>query len=74
MSEYKNNPDKEWFSKFCHDLRSPLSIMRMNLDLFQLSDEYKNGGEKTVEFIEKINNQIDILIEKIAEEEKNISN
>ncbi len=60
----------EMKGKLYHDLRTPLTVMRMTLDLFELSLEYKAGGKKTADTLKMMNKQIDILIKKIAAAEK----
>ncbi len=63
-------PSEEAFRKFIHDLKTPLSVMRMNLDLFELSEEYKLGEKKASDTVKMMNKQIDALLLILSEFEK----
>jgi signal transduction histidine kinase len=56
---------KQELAKFTHDLRTPLSVLRMNLDLYELSKE--KTAEKTEEFVKAVNKQVEELLKIIQE-------
>lgn len=61
--------DNEPLKKLCHDLRNPLSVMKMSTDIYAMSNEFKTTTPKVHKLIETINKQIDILTQRISEEE-----
>ncbi len=62
----KKLPTKKALAKFTHDLRTPLSVMRMSLDIFEMSKEYKKG-RKVKDFMKTIDKQLDKLLELIKD-------
>ncbi len=56
----------EDFAKFCHDIRNPLTILRMNLDLFVLSPEYKKESKEVKKFVDIVEKEVSILISKVS--------
>ncbi len=62
--------DEEKMKKLFHDLRTPLAVMRINLDLIRLSEEYKTTPSKIKKLIKATGTQIDVLVEKISKGEK----
>lgn len=49
---------EESISKLLHDFRGKLSVMKMTIDLFKMSDEYKVGGKEIKNFIKNLDDQI----------------
>ncbi len=61
----KLSPKKD-LAKFMHDLRTPLSVMRMSLDIFEMSKEYKKS-RKVNELIKTMDKQLDKLLQIIKD-------
>jgi signal transduction histidine kinase len=53
--------DRDW-EKFLHDLKNPLTVMRMQLDLLQLELE-KTPDSKIQKFLEVIDKEIERMKE-----------
>lgn len=50
--------NKETFQKFCHDLKNPLTVMKMNLDLVELEHKNKKADPKLRRFLKTMNKEI----------------
>lgn len=63
---------EKYFKNMVHDLKSPVQLLKMNIDLFKLDDDdnhYVNAIEEELQYLEKnINNYL--LVEKITYFEK----
>jgi signal transduction histidine kinase len=57
-------PQKD-LAKFTHDLRTPISVIRMSIDVFELSQDEKS--KKIEDLIKNINKQVESLLKIIQE-------
>ena len=67
----KKVSNKEIFSRFCHDLKIPLTVMKCNLDLLDVDS--MGGLKETGKFKSLMNKEIDKIVKLIAGAQKNIS-
>lgn len=61
---------KEMFSQFCHDLRTPLTVMKINIDLLKMAASQKLDKAKLLDFIKSMNKEIDHLVSTLSKAEE----
>ena len=67
----RNDVSQEEFGEFCHDLKNPLTVMKMNLELAVMDGEKNQKLQNLVKSIDKeITKILKIISDKSKQESK----
>ncbi len=62
----KKKTNTKSFGKFCHDLKNPLTTIKINLDMLVMSKEYKKITPKLKNFVKSIEKEVEKIIEMLS--------